>query len=88
MARRKHNTSTLTLRLTRLALEQNLILSLFLYYSPTRDDGYARPGFSYKLTDQWLVDGGLNLFWGRNLSSFWGQFENNTNIFCGIRYTF
>jgi hypothetical protein len=88
MARRKHNTSTLTLRLSQLALEQNLILSLFLYYSPTRDDGYARPGFSYKLTDQWLVDGGLNLFWGRNLSSFWGQFENNTNIFCGIRYTF
>jgi len=87
-ARRNHNTSTLTLRLTRLALEQNLVLSLFLYYSPSRDDGYARPKLSYKLTDQWLVDGGFNLFWGRNLSSFWGQFENNTNIFCGIRYTF
>ncbi len=86
--RRDHNTSTLTMRLTQLALEQNLVLSLFLYYSPSRDDGYARPKFSYKLTDQWLIDGGVNLFWGRNLSSFWGQFENNTNIFCGIRYTF
>ena len=88
MEPRDHNTSTLTLRLTQLALEQNLVLSLFVYYSPDRDDGYARPKFSYKITDQWQVDGGFNLFWGQHQSTFWGQFENNTNIFCGLRYSF
>ncbi|NOQ45315.1 MAG: hypothetical protein GQ559_01350, partial [Desulfobulbaceae bacterium] len=62
----------LTLRLTKLLMNQNLNLSLFVYYSPSDNDGYARPGFSYKLTDHWLIDGGFNLFWGNDDHTFWG----------------
>jgi len=78
----------LTLRLNKLLLDQNLIMSLFVYYSPTDNDGYARPGFSYKLNDDWRLDGGCNLFWGEHEYTFWGRFQNNTNMYVGIRYSF
>lgn len=78
----------LTLRLSKLLLDQNLIASLFAYYSPTDNDGYARPKLSYKLNDDWLLDGGLNLFWGEHDYTFWGRFQNNTNMYIGIRYNF
>jgi hypothetical protein len=78
----------LTLRLRKLLLDQNLIASLFVYYSPTDNDGYARPKLSYKLNDDWLLDGGLNLFWGEHDYTFWGRFQKNTNMYIGIRYNF
>ncbi len=78
----------LTMRLTRLLMDQNLTLSLFVYFSPTDNDGYARPKFSYKLTDNWLLDGGCNLFWGEHDYTFWGRFNENTNAFVGLRYSF
>ncbi|WP_456387255.1 hypothetical protein [Desulfolithobacter sp.] len=78
----------LTMRLTRLLMNQNLILSLFVYYSPSDNDGYARPKATYKLTDQWLVEGGLNLFWGEHDDTFWGQFRDNSNMYARVRYSF
>ena len=78
----------LTLRLTRLLMNQNLTLSLFGYYSPTDNDGYLRPNFSYRITDNWLLDGGANLFWGAHDYTFWGRFQDNTNIYAGLRYSF
>lgn len=78
----------LTARFTRLLMEQNLTLSLFIYYSPSDNDGYARPKFSYKISDNWLLDGGFNLFWGQNDDTFWGRFQDNTNAYAGLRYSF
>jgi len=78
----------LTARLTQLLMEQNLTLSLFIYYSPSENDIYIRPKFSYKLTDNWTVDGGFNLFWGENDYTFWGRFQDNTNGYAGLRYNF
>ena len=78
----------LTARLTQLLLDQNLILSLFVYYSPSDNDGYARPKFSYKVNDNWLLDGGVNLFWGEHDYTFWGRFQDNTNMYIGLRYSF
>jgi len=78
----------LTMRLTKLLMQQTLTLSLFVYYSPTDQDGYARPKFQYKLTDNWLIDGGFNLFWGEDEHTFWGRFQDNTNAFVGLRYSF
>jgi len=78
----------LTARLTQLLMDQNLILSLFVYYSPSDNDGYVRPKFSYKLNDNWLLDGGFNLFWGENDYTFWGRFQDNTNAYVGLRYSF
>ncbi|MCL7488696.1 MAG: hypothetical protein M8357_11060 [Desulfobulbaceae bacterium] len=77
-----------TLRLTRLLLNQNLQLSLFSYYSPSDDDGHLRPNIHYKITDQWAVEGGGNIFFGSADHTFFGQFENNTNLYVGVRRTF
>ncbi len=78
----------LTLRLTKLLMNQNLILSLFTYYSPTDKDCYIRPKVQYKLTDQWLVEGGGNVFIGSDNHTFFGQFEDNTNVYAGVRWSF
>ena len=78
----------LTMRLTRLALNQNLTLSLFTYWSPSDEDGYLRPGVKYKLNDDWLLTAGGNLFFGAEDHTFFGQFENNNNLYAGARYSF
>jgi len=78
----------LTLRLTQLMLQQNLKLSLFIYYSPSDNDTHIRPQISYKLTDNWLLLGGANLFYGKDEHTFFGQFEDNNNIYTGLRYSY
>ncbi|MCI5140907.1 MAG: hypothetical protein D3909_04105, partial [Candidatus Electrothrix sp. ATG1] len=88
MAARDEYRQMLTMRLTKLMMQQTLTLSLFVYYSPTDNDGYARPKFKYKVTDNLLVDGGFNLFFGEDEHTFWGRFQDNTNAFIGVRYSF
>jgi len=88
MAPRDKYRQLTTLRLTRLAMNQNLTLGLFVFYSPSDDDGYVRPKVHYKVTDSWAVEGGINLFVGRQGHSFFGQFEDNTNVYGGVRYSF
>lgn len=78
----------LTLRLTRLLLDQNLRLSLFAYWSPSDRDVYLRPKASYKLSDHWNLEAGGNLFAGRDDHTFFGQFDRNTNLYAGARYSF
>jgi hypothetical protein len=77
-----------TLRLTRLLLNQNMTLSFFAYYSPSDEDGYLRPNIRYKITDQWAVEGGGNIFFGNADHTFFGQFENNSNLYAGVRRNF
>jgi hypothetical protein len=82
------NRHLLTIRLTRLLLGQNLRLSLFAYYSPSDRDFYLRPKAHYKLTDQWSVEAGANLFGGADDHTFFGQFDRSTNLYAGARYSF
>ena len=82
------NRYVLTLRLTKLLLDQNLELSLFTYYSPSDNDAYLRPRIHYKINDSWSVEAGSNIFLGEDEYTFFGQFEKNTNIYAGIRYNF
>lgn len=77
-----------TLRLTKLLLQQNLTLSLFSYWSPTDEDYYLRPNLKYKLTDNWLLTAGGNLFGGQEAHTFFAQLEDNSNVYAGIRYSF
>ena len=88
MYAREEYRQMLTMRLTKLLMDQNLTLSLFAYYSPTDSDGYLHPKFSYKLNDNWLMDGGVNLFWGEDEHTFWGRFQDNSNMYVGLRYSF
>lgn len=78
----------LTLRLTRLMMSQNLKLAVFIYYSPSDKDAYVRPKVHYKLSDRWSLDGGGNIFFGRDEHTFFGQFEDNTNVYAGVRYSY
>ena len=78
----------LTMRLTWQLLNQNLTLSLFNFWSPSDQDGYLRPVVEYKITDAWQVSTGANFFWGEEDQTFFGQFDNNNNLYTGLRYSF
>ncbi len=80
--------SVITLRLTRLMLNQNLRLSLFAYYSPSDQDSYLRPRARYQLNDQLTIEAGANIFLGADDHTFFGQFRDNTNIYSGLRWNF
>jgi hypothetical protein len=77
-----------TLRLTRLLMNQNLTCSLFTYYSPTDEDAYFRPNIGLKLNDRTAVEVGGNVFIGDEDHTFFGQFEDNTNAYVSVRYSF
>jgi hypothetical protein len=78
----------LTLRLTRMLMNQNLTLSFFTYYSPSDADGYVRPKIHYKINDHWAAEIGGNLFFGDNDYTFFGQFKDNTNAYAALRFSF
>jgi len=88
MPARDKDRHVVTLRLTKLLMNQNLLLSLFTYYSPSDGDAYLRPKARYKATDQWTIEVGGNLFLGESDTSFFGQFEHDTNVYAGARYAF
>jgi len=85
---RDENRHLLTLRLTKLLMNQNLRCSLFTYFSPSDKDAYFRPNVNYKVTDDLAVELGANIFFGDYQNTFFGQFQNNTNIYTALRYTF
>ncbi len=77
-----------TVRLTWLTMNQNLLWSLFSFYSPSDDDGYLRAKLHYKYDDHLSLEIGGNLFWGNNTQTFLGQFQNNDNAYTALRYGF
>ncbi len=77
-----------TLRLTKLLMNQNLRCSLFTYYSPSDKDVYMRPNVNYKVDDNLAIEVGGNIFFGDYPNTFFGQFQNNTNMYIGLRYSF
>ena len=85
---RDRDRHVLTSRLTRLLMSQNLTLSMFLFYSPSDTDAYLRPKVSYRLSDAWRVEVGANLFIGQSDHTFFGQFEENSNLYGAIRRFF
>lgn len=79
---------TVTLRLTKLLLDQDLTASLFVRTSLGEQDVYVRPTLTYKLSDAVEVSAGANIFAGREDYTFLGQFEKNTNVYASMRYSF
>lgn len=84
----RRNRHTVTVRLTQLAMNQNLILSVFNFWSPSDHDGHLRARATYKLTDAWRAEIGTLLFYGRRRDSFLGQFKDNSNLFVALRRSF
>ncbi|WP_415884004.1 hypothetical protein ACMXYX_11095 [Neptuniibacter sp. QD72_48] len=75
-----------TLRLNYRALQDNLTLSWFSFYSPTDDDYYHRPSAKYRFSDELQLIVGANLFGGQEAHTFFGQFENASNLYARIRW--
>ncbi|MBN2131888.1 MAG: hypothetical protein JW741_20475 [Sedimentisphaerales bacterium] len=88
MASRDEFRQVATLRLTKLLMNQTLMLSLFTYYSPTDQDAYLRPIVNYKASDNWMYEIGANVFLGDEPYTFFNQFHNDTNLYVGVRYSF
>lgn len=82
------NRHVITVRLTRLLLKEDLTLSLFAYWSPSDSDAYFRPALSYKISDHLVAETGANIFAGRHDSTFFNQFEKNSNLYVSIRKYF
>ncbi|MDH3256619.1 MAG: hypothetical protein OEM27_03285, partial [Nitrospinota bacterium] len=82
------NRHTLTVRLTQLLLQQNLSLSLFTFYVPSDGEAYLRPIVSYKVSDAWSATLGANIFTGSGENNFFGQLEDNSNVYARIRYSY
>ncbi len=78
----------ITVRLTKLLMNQNLRCSLFTYFSPSDKDVYMRPNINYKASDNLAFEAGANVFFGDYPSTFFGQFQNNTNLYAAARYSF
>jgi len=77
-----------TVRLTRLLMSQNLRVGVFAYLSPSDRDAYLRPEVSYAWNDRWTVGAGGNWFLGEDQHTFFGQFENNSNVYASVRASF
>lgn len=77
-----------TLKVDWLLLNQDLRLNAFGYFSPSDEDGYIRANANYRIDDNWSLEAGLNQFFGRRRHTFFGQFEDNSNVYVGVRYGF
>ncbi|MFW2387737.1 MAG: hypothetical protein ACN4G0_05345 [Polyangiales bacterium] len=78
----------LTLRLTQFLVMDNLELSLFVFFSPDELDTYIRPRVTYKIIEPLAIVVGANLMFGRDDYTFFGQLQENTNVYARLRYSF
>lgn len=46
------------------------------------------PKIHYKFSDHWEGEVGGNVFMGKNDYTFFGQFEDNTNIYLALKWSF
>jgi len=86
--KKDRNRQVITQRYTLRRMKTNLMMSLFVYYSPSDKDGYARPAVNYKMNDDWQLGMGGNIFWGEQPTTFFGQFEDGSNLYTSLRYSF
>lgn len=77
-----------TLRVNYRALRDKLMVSIFGYYSPSDNDHYWLPKVNYRVDDQISLEFGGNFFAGEERHTFFGQLEDNSNIYASLRYDF
>lgn len=77
-----------TLRMTYRAMQDNLIMSWFSFYSPTDQDYYHRPSVKYRFSDELNLTVGGNFFGGEQPHTFFGQFEDASNMYARLRWNY
>ncbi len=78
----------LTNRLSYRLNQDRWTLSLFTFFSPSDADFYLRPSVSFRQSDAWQFTAGGNWFGGRDDYTFFGQLEDNTNLYVRVRYNY
>jgi hypothetical protein len=78
----------LTNRLTYRAGRDRYTWSLFTFYSPSDQDFYLRPVFTYRHSDQWSATAGGNLFGGNKPDTFFSQLQDANNAYLRVRYNY
>lgn len=76
----------ITNRVTYRLDQDKLTMSLFTFWSPSDRDFYFRPGIAYRYSDQWSFAGGMNLFGGDRIHTFFNQFSDSNNVYVRVRY--
>lgn len=76
-----------SLRLTRQALRDKLLLSAIQFWSPDQHDRWLRATASYRIDDRWLVGASANLFGGA-AARFFGQLDPEDNAGLWLRRQF
>lgn len=84
----KQNRDLITVRLTHLALKQKLTSSAFLFYSPSDNDGYLKASVNYRHSDNLSYAAGVNAFFGEKNFTFFGQHQENSNIWLRARFNY
>ena len=74
-----------TLRLHKMAMNQNLTLSFFAFYAPYDKDYHLRPRANYKFTDNLSATLGGNIFQGEEDYTFFGQLTRNAKAYAKLR---
>ncbi len=78
----------LTQRVTKFFKNQTVLVTIFNFYSPSNQDGYLRSSVAYDITDRWKVTCGVNIPWGADYYTDFGQMKRNKNIFVRVRSSF
>ena len=77
-----------TMRLRYSTLQQKLIYSLFVFYSSTDQDSYLKPSINFRYDDNLSFSAGANIFSGDKDYSFFGQHQENSNVWFRVRFSF
>ena len=77
-----------TVRLTKMLLQQKLRLSLFNFFEWSNKDGYLRFNVLYKLADDLGIEGGGNYFYGKKDHTSFNQFKKNNNFYTAMRFSY
>ncbi len=78
----------LTNRVRYQAMQDKLTVNLFSFYSITDKDYFLRWNVDYRQNDNWNYIFGINLLGGEKETTFFAQFEDNSNAFARVRYNF
>jgi len=79
---------TVTLRLSKFLRYQTVRLNFFGYWGISDHDTYLRPSVDYDFTDAMKITLGANWLDGDQPHTMFGQFQNNSNVYGRIRYSF
>jgi hypothetical protein len=79
---------TATLRLTKFLRYQSVKLSFFGYWGISDEDVHLRPDVEYSFSDALKITMGANWLDGNRPYTMFGQFQNNSNLYSRVRYSF